>query len=407
MASDIPAFNEPQLQAMRGFLQRAEVRLSTMHRIGGAFLSGAGLLLLLPVFAKDALSALADAFVRMWPLVSEQAPLNVWIFLYLVPPVVVFAIPLYAIWALLRELSIFYFSASIPANGYTSKFADELPFHPRFALTAIPLCDDENPILKQYLRKVQFTTSLKRFLLSPNKRRIANLKAQMGTEDGKRVALPADSDLLQSVTGAGSSDLPPHFDEMRLAFGLAGAYNRGLADEVAKSELSLIRHNLVLRRLVLRYMKALLSIIWTAMIFFVLLACLSAINKAPSTEVSGLVCFWGQFKGLRCQDAIIQFAVIVSFLVWSTITPVVIRAPVRWIYHEYDQNMEDMTRDRDLVRFEQVVTGLCALTALICVIDLYPVLKEVSFYLVLAPLLACLVFARALGFLGQGIFRWV
>lgn len=36
--------------AMRAFLQRSEVRLSTMHRIANAFLSGAGLLVLFPVF---------------------------------------------------------------------------------------------------------------------------------------------------------------------------------------------------------------------------------------------------------------------------------------------------------------------------------------------------------------------
>ncbi len=42
--------------AMRAYLQRCEVRLSTMQRIAGVFLNGAGLLVLLPVFFKDAIT---------------------------------------------------------------------------------------------------------------------------------------------------------------------------------------------------------------------------------------------------------------------------------------------------------------------------------------------------------------
>ncbi len=38
--------------AMRAYLQRAEVRLSTMHRVAGVLLNGAGLLFLFPVLLK-------------------------------------------------------------------------------------------------------------------------------------------------------------------------------------------------------------------------------------------------------------------------------------------------------------------------------------------------------------------
>lgn len=39
--------------ALRAYLQRAKAKLSTMHRIAGAFLGGAGLLLLLPTSLRD------------------------------------------------------------------------------------------------------------------------------------------------------------------------------------------------------------------------------------------------------------------------------------------------------------------------------------------------------------------
>jgi hypothetical protein len=53
---------------LRTYLQRAEVRLSTMHRIAGAFLGGAGLLLLLPAFLREAL-------VQVWTVINQCIPI--------------------------------------------------------------------------------------------------------------------------------------------------------------------------------------------------------------------------------------------------------------------------------------------------------------------------------------------
>lgn len=39
--------------AQRQFLARLEARLSTLHRVIGAFVGGAGLLVLVPIFFKD------------------------------------------------------------------------------------------------------------------------------------------------------------------------------------------------------------------------------------------------------------------------------------------------------------------------------------------------------------------
>lgn len=48
------------------FLARAEVRLSTQQRIAGAFLSGAGLLILLPVLFKEAAIRIFVSLIGMW-----------------------------------------------------------------------------------------------------------------------------------------------------------------------------------------------------------------------------------------------------------------------------------------------------------------------------------------------------
>lgn len=115
----------PAMGAMRAFLQRAEVRLSTMHRIGGAFLSGAGLLFLLPVFAKDAFVAISEAVVHVWPFIQATKSPDLWLVIYGIPVATAFVIPVVALWALLRDLSLFYFSANLPSHASR--------FHPRFA----------------------------------------------------------------------------------------------------------------------------------------------------------------------------------------------------------------------------------------------------------------------------------
>ncbi|MFP5487779.1 MAG: hypothetical protein ACLGHQ_05685, partial [Acidimicrobiia bacterium] len=49
--------------AARAFLPRSEVRLSTLHRTAVALLSGAGLLVVLPVVARDAVHGVLRALV--------------------------------------------------------------------------------------------------------------------------------------------------------------------------------------------------------------------------------------------------------------------------------------------------------------------------------------------------------
>ena len=130
--------------ALRAYLQRAEVRLSTMHRIAGAFLGGAGLLLLLPTFLRDAPVKVFGVINKAVPMLSTQwnlPPLLIMIMLGL-PVVTAYTIPVYALWLLLQDLTLFYFSVNTPRNVSLGKSGKPI-FHPRFSLTAIPFSDDE------------------------------------------------------------------------------------------------------------------------------------------------------------------------------------------------------------------------------------------------------------------------
>src|SRR5690606_38026930 len=94
--------------AMRSYLQRAEVRLSTLHRIGVAFISGAGLLFLLPVFFKEDIVVLIELFLMHIPQFTVQQnglSLAAAVVLYLCvlyPFLLSLAIPVYALYLMLK-----------------------------------------------------------------------------------------------------------------------------------------------------------------------------------------------------------------------------------------------------------------------------------------------------------------
>lgn len=332
---------------MRAYLQRGEVRLSTMHRIAGAFLSGAGILILLPILLRDSLSTLVKVLVEF----AVTEPWYVVLLCYVLPCLIVFGIPLWSLWLLLKDLTAFYFTANVPPGKQPPIPAGSRPrfntaFHPRFALTGIPFADDESPETKKRIREYQFNTPLMFFLLPPNEDQQSWLREMEGSSDGKKVALPADEWLAECYDDEAAKAL-------RMAFGLAGAYNRDLIEEVAKLELSLIRHNIHLRRLVLRYMKALLIIIWTATVAYVF---------------SSLV--------LELRANLRLPAAVAALWLWSSLVHLIVRAPIRWIRSEYERSKSDRTRDPHLLFFEQVVVGVSICISMWAAGDLIHLVKQ-------------------------------
>ena len=125
------------------------------------------------------------------------------------------------------------------------------------------------------------------------------------------------------------------------ALGLAGVKDRDLVAEVAKSEASLVRHSIGLRRLVLRYVKALLMFIVTALVTFLL---------------AGLVKDFQHWSHL---------VMAVGYLVWAVVTPLAVRLPVRrWIYEKSDSRSENVVRhDSQLVALRTLFSRCVPLPA--------------------------------------------
>ena len=152
---------------MRAYLQRSEVRLSTMHRIAVGFLGGAGLLFLLPVFLKDGVLILMRSMLDYASVVAlsafsspEQIGITIALYIGLIVPFLIsVSIPAIALLLLLKDIARFYFT------GHPPGFPSDL-FNPRLVLTGIAFSPDESKEVKERVLRYQYGSDLINFVLS-------------------------------------------------------------------------------------------------------------------------------------------------------------------------------------------------------------------------------------------------
>ena len=94
--TDVPLSLEDRA-AIRAYLQRSEVRLSTVHRVASALLSGAGLLVLLPAVERDAVEVVLRTLLT--------GPADAVHLLLVVAVATSLAVPFTALWLVLRDLT--------------------------------------------------------------------------------------------------------------------------------------------------------------------------------------------------------------------------------------------------------------------------------------------------------------
>lgn len=339
-----PKFTSEERNAMRGYLQRSEVRLSTIHRVAVGFLSGAGLLFLLPVFLKDGVLAVIRAILEYSPTFASGTGLGhtlgvIVIYICLLYPFALsLSLPAWALLLLLKDIVRFYFV------GHPPGFPSEL-FNPRLILTGIAFSPDESEEVKARVLRYQYGTDMINFVIShadakssyyhdiidkpdrmivPSSRKLPKLIKMnvMEIPSGKSLDALEDGDVVR-VQGTYSNGDGEEFvlqtayvdrtlkeiDGFNAALGLAGFVERSLYQEVAMTEVSLVRQALKLRRLVLRYIQALLILIWTSMITFMMLPFLQD-NK-------------GRFSIL------VVFAI--AYFIWAILAPYIVQLPLYWL----------------------------------------------------------------------------
>lgn len=378
--------NENDRTAMRAFLQRAEVRLSTMHRVAGIFLNGAGLLILLPIFTRNIFAPIFTSLINFSNLIVRM--------LMCLPLAISLAIPLYAIYLLFRELVQFYFTPTHPG------FDDEKIFYPRFIISGIALPVDEVSDRKQEILEKQLTRKMIDFILPSKMEKKAyyddinqNTKGEIIPFTRRVSSNPTNTETLLpedlAKTIYAKSDKPKQLqddiDLFHVMFGLAGVIDRELTEEVAKMEASLVRHQIYLRRLILRYIKAFLILIWTTLILGTVAACLengyittlSTSMKASPEEISAAIFYIG-------------------FILWAIFMPSIVKAPVNWIY---DLTSEDRTsratiqKDGQLVHFENLVIGLVIVSFFVTLFAAY--LEFSNIWLIIIDIIFTILFAIA------------
>ncbi len=299
--------------AARAFVARCEVRLSTFHRIAVGMLSGAGLLVILPVVARDAVSGVLRAL-----LIGSVEPSDIAL---AVAVVAMLTVPAVALWLLFADLTRFYFHANHLGEGRDV-------FTPRFTLTSLQLPSDElGPGAGAQLAASRSDPRIVELLVPTNDRSRRHVDRQ-----------------LQVYPGLGTGN----DDAARAAglFDLAASSSRPLLDEVAKIEYGMARHVLRLRGLVLRYVKALLALLSTALAVYVADAIVAGLGPNEDLANDG------------------RFALAAVVLIWAPVVVLAVTSPVRWIENLMRDDGAPSTAvadDPDLTYVERVSLRIAAL----------------------------------------------
>lgn len=312
-ADDDATLTADERAAARAFVARCEVRLSTFHRIAVGLLSGAGLLVVLPVVARDSVSGVLRSL-----LIGSIGVADVSL---VVAVVAMLAVPVVALWLLFADLTRFYFHANHLGG-------DRELFTPRFTLTSLQLPSDElGPTATEQLAASRTDPRIIELLVPSNDRSRRRVDRQ-----------------LQVYAGLESG----HDDRARAQglLQLAASKSRPLLEEVAKVEHGMARHVLRLRGLVLRYVKALLALLTTALAVYFGDAIVAGLAPGQEMTTRGAVAL--------CSVA----------LAWAPVVVLAVTSPVRWIENLMRDDGAPSTAvadDPDLTHVERVSVRIAAI----------------------------------------------
>jgi hypothetical protein len=237
---------------------------------------------------------------------------------------------------------LFYFA---PHEEISSKL-----FLPRFSVSSIsiPTLDPQNSdniheeiLLLQYQKFLGFLLpNNQKSNLYKNYRTIYDIEPKIIDEDRLSIYNKLKENKLQK-------DHHPYIEACLTAMGMSGLQNRTLKEEVARLEISLCRHANSLRRLVLRYFKSLLLIGFRIIIIFLAGIIINAVVDDPNhcNIISA-------DKKYQCHWLALSF-----FLAISICTPLVLRAPMKWI-HQLSSKLTNPVSsqwDHDISFFERFV----------------------------------------------------
>ncbi len=301
---------------IRAYLQRSEVRLSTLHRVATALLSGAGLVVLLPAIERD------SVVVVLRSLFADLDAVNG---LLAAAMLMVLVLPLVALWMLLRELTRFYF------HGQHLAGAESTVFVPRFTLTGLRLPSDElRPDAAHALADIRGGPENVELLVPAKRSTRDRIDRQLAAYEG--VADAVDDDHVMEPTDDVHADARRAVGLLRLV----ASRDRSLLEEVAKVEYGMARHLLRIQTIVLRFVKALLVFVTTAIAVF---AAAAVVGDDEFVDASAQV--W----------------LVAIPLVWAPCIVAAASTPVRWVeqlLRSEGATRPSVARDPELNQVERI-----------------------------------------------------
>ncbi len=336
MNSDIPnddellISDEESRSAMRAFLQRSEVRLSTVHRVAQALLGGSALILLLPLFLRDAFPKMMTVIIASYDSHQHWIPTVA----IGVSATLVVLLPVPVVYLLVGDLLGFYFTSNtFGAHPMGTDAPRRVVFNPRFIIPGLGFNNDElSPKTKKLIaegREDEWT----RGLLVPHSIHDDGWRDRFDTRTYEVWGIIADE-------GVGGDN-----ERVRQAFRLAGLNrDRTLARDVARTEALMARHVLAIRTVVLRYSKALLLLIATTV---VTLAASGLVDQAIREDPSG-----GKFVGGFPYRYV--FLVALAYAFWAPLAARSVTSPLRMIQRHTPGVGEhrDVYLDKHTTQFE-------------------------------------------------------
>jgi hypothetical protein len=322
--------DEESRAAMRAFLQRSEVRLSTLHRVAQGLIGGSALVLLLPLFLRDAFPKMMTVLFAAYDAGQPRLP----IVALGVAATLVILLPVPAIFLLVGDLLAFYFTSNTFGSHATGGAApSRVRFSPRFILPGLGFNNDEvSARSKEHLDAGREDPWTRGLLVPPS-----------ADDDGWRDRFDTRT---HQVWGIVAEEGPAGDTErVRQSFRLAGINrDRTLALDVARTEALIARHVLMVRTALLRYSKALLLLVSTTV---VTLAASGLADQAIREDPDG-----GRFlDGFPYRFV---FLVALTYVIWAPLAARSVTAPLRMIQRHTPGVGEhrDVYLDRQTTQFE-------------------------------------------------------
>ena len=328
--SQLTISDEESRAAMRAFLQRSEVRLSTLHRVAQALLGGSALILLLPLFLRDTFPKMMTVLIS-----SYDAGQNAFAVAAIgLAAALVILLPVPAIYLLVGDLLGFYFTSNtFGAHPDGPQAPQRVIFNPRFIIPGLGFNNDElSPRTRALLfegRDDEWT----RGLLVPHST----------DDDGWRDRFDTRTYEVWGIVAA--EGVEGDTERVRQAFRLAGLNrDRTLARDVARAEALIARHVLSIRTVVLRYSKALLLLIATTV---VTLAASGLVDQAVREDPTN-----GKFvDGFPYRY---MFLVALAYAIWAPLAARSVTSPLRMIQRHTPGvgELSDVYLDKHTTQFE-------------------------------------------------------